>query len=82
MVGKVKVPAFKDKLHRYRDDQGLWRRLFPDCYQKGELKGNWQPKNGKSVEECLADNDGIERDEIGFYYIAKNDVRVYVLYNV
>jgi len=69
MVAQKPIPGFKDQIHRYQDEGGLWRRLFPDCYQKGELKSNWKPKD-----------DEVHDNEIGNYYIANNGKKVYISY--
>ncbi len=69
------ILGYDDKIYRYRDEEGLMRRLEPKDYisevdGKGkEIEKKWQPQDGSVYD-----------DEIGQFYIAKNGIKVYIGY--
>lgn len=69
------ILGYNDKIYRYRDEEGLMRRLVPEDYSpekddKGrEIDKKWQPQDGT-----------LHDDEIGKFYIARNGIKVYVDY--
>lgn len=69
------ILGYDDKIYRYKDEEGLMRRLEPKDYlpevdsKEKEVEKKWQPQD-----------ESVYNDEIGEFYIAKNGIKVYTRY--